>query len=141
MNNKKNTNKVKKNKKGKTKRSSISFPTNVLRPVADFLKENLKKLQIRKSKISSEDPFNNSARILDNASPDADAEEQFGHARVSAIKNELNKKTAQIKKALKKIKKGTYGTCEDCSKLIDTDRLSVVPEATLCISCEKKREK
>lgn len=129
-----------KNKK-QVKINKIKFPENVLRPVADFLMDNLRKLQIRKSKISSEDPFVNTDRIHDNASPDADAEEQFGHARVSAIKNELTKKTNQIKKALKRIKKGKYGTCEDCGKLIDTDRLSVVPEATLCITCEKKREK
>lgn len=137
---KKENKKPKKEKKQK-KSSAVIFPASVLKPVAHFLSESLKKIQIRKSKISSEDPFKNTARVLDNASPDADAEEQFGHARVSAIKDELNKKSAQIKKALKKIKKGTYGTCEDCGNLIDTDRLSVVPEATLCIKCEKKREK
>lgn len=130
---------IKATKKKET--GGVRFPAKVLKPVADFLSESLKKINIRKSKISSEDPFKDSARVHDNASPDADAEEQFGHARVSAIKDELNKKASNIKKALKKIKKGTYGTCEDCGKLIDTDRLSIVPEATLCISCEKKREK
>lgn len=138
--NKKQNKKQNKNKKqGKSR--AIVIPAKLLEPIAHFLTDNLKKIQIRKSKISSEDPFKNQARVLDNASPDADAEEQFGHARVSAIKAELNKKSAQIKKALKKIKKGTYGTCEDCGNLIDTDRLSVVPEASLCIKCEKKREK
>jgi len=123
------------------KKTNIKFPASVLMPVSDFLVQSLKNIQIRKSKISSEDPFNNKARLLDNASPDADAEEQFGHARVTAIKEELNNKSAQIKKALIAIKKGRYGICEDCGKMIDTDRLSIVPEATLCISCEKKREK
>lgn len=122
-------------------KNTIKFPASVLKPVAAFLSDSLQKVNIRKSKISSEDPFKNQSRVLDNASPDADAEEQFGHARVSAIKDELNKKSSQIKKALKKIKKGTYGICEDCGNLIDTDRLSIVPEATLCIKCEKKREK
>ena len=122
-------------------KNTIRIPARLLKPVAGFLRENLKKINIRKSKISSEDPFKNKERIHDNASPEADAEEQFGHARVTAIKEELNNKTSQIKKALKRIKKGKYGSCEDCGKLINTDRLSVVPEATLCISCEKKREK
>lgn len=127
-------------KKGK-KQESFSFPKNLLVPVAEFLQNRLKALQINKSKISSEDPFKNKARVLDNASPDADAEEQFGHARVDAIKNELNDKMSQIKKALKRIKKGKYGICEDCGKMIDTDRLGVYPEATLCASCKSKREK
>lgn len=127
--------------KSKIIKNTIRFPARLLRPVASFLKGKLVSIHIRKKKISSEDPFENKARVYDNASPDADAEEQFGHARVTAIKEELNKKTTQIKKALKRIKKGKYGTCEDCEKLINTDRLSVVPEATLCISCEKKREK
>jgi len=130
--------KVVKNKKVADK---ISFPASILKPVGDFLSQRLRVIQIRKSKISSEDPFKNEARVLDNASPDADAEEQFGHARVSAIKIDLNKKSNQIKKALHAIKKGKYGICEDCGKMIDTDRLSIVPEATLCIDCEKKREK
>ncbi|MBL7036321.1 TraR/DksA C4-type zinc finger protein [Candidatus Microgenomates bacterium] len=127
--------------KTKVPKNQIRFPARLLRPVAMFLRENLNKINIRTKNISSEDPFVNTARIHDNASPDADAEEQFGHARVTAIKEELNKKSTQIKKALKFIKKGKYGTCEDCQKLINTDRLSVVPEATLCVSCEKKREK
>ena len=85
--------------------------------------------------------FNDKTRDLDNAATDTEAEEQFGHARVTAIKEELNRKSAQIKKALARVKIGKYGICEDCGKMIDTDRLAVFPEATMCINCEKKREK
>lgn len=121
-------------------KSTIQFPQNVLAPVKDFLKNQLQSLSTNKKKISSEDPFSLKTRIMDNASPDADAEEQFGHARVAAIKEELNSKSRQIKKALERIKVGQYGICEDCGNMIDTDRLGVVPEATLCASCAKKRE-
>ena len=119
----------------------VRFPANLLRPVSDFLVLQLKNLKINKSKISSEDPFKDKSRVLDNAATDTEAEEQFGHARVSAIKEELNRKSDQIKKALKRVKQGKYGICEDCGKMIDTDRLAVFPEATMCINCEKKREK
>lgn len=117
------------------------FPKNLLKPVSDFLKLQLQKLKYQKKNISSEDPFNDKARTLDNASPDTEAEEQYGHTRVSAIKEQLNKKSNQIKKALIRIKRGKYGQCEDCGKMIDTDRLAVFPEATMCVNCEKKREK
>ena len=117
------------------------FPSSLLKPVGDFLTASLVTLKVNKKKISTEDPFNDKQRTLDNASPDTEAEEQFGHARVTAIKEELNRKSDQIKKALKRVKLGKYGICEDCGKMIDTDRLAIFPEATMCIKCEKKREK
>ena len=117
------------------------FPSSLLKPVGDFLTASLVTLKVNKKKISTEDPFNDKQRTLDNASPDTEAEEQFGHARVAAIKEELNRKSDQIKKALKRVKLGKYGICEDCGKMIDTDRLAIFPEATMCIKCEKKREK
>ena len=117
------------------------FPSNLLKPVGDFLTASLAALKVNKKKISTEDPFNDKQRTLDNAAPDTEAEEQFGHARVLAIKGELNRKSDQIKRALQRVKEGKYGICEDCGKMIDTDRLAVFPEATMCIKCEKKREK
>lgn len=121
--------------------NTLKFPSNLLKPVGDFLTASLATLKVNKKKISTEDPFNDKQRTLDNASPDTEAEEQFGHARVTAIKEELNRKSDQIKKALKRVKLGKYGICEDCGKMIDTDRLAIFPEATMCIKCEKKREK
>ncbi len=122
-------------------KTNLTFPKDLLRPVTKFLQERLAALRINRKKIQTEDPFNNKARDLDNAATDTEAEEQFGHARVMAIKSELNRKAKQIKKALERVKKGKYGICEDCGKMIDTDRLAVFPEATMCIDCEKKREK
>lgn len=139
MKNKKDK-KIKKEKVNKTN-NQIRFPANLLKPVSDFLVMQLGSLKVHKRKISTEDPFIDESRVLDNAAPDTEAEEQFGHARVSAIKEELNKRSSQIKKALKRVKHGKYGICEDCEKMIDTDRLGAYPEATMCIDCEKKREK
>ena len=123
------------------KKNNISFPKNLLKPVGDFLYNRLSMLRINRKKISSEDPFNDKTRDLNNAATDTEAEEQFGHARVMAIKAELNAKTKQIKKALFFVKKGKYGICETCGKMIDTVRLAIYAEATKCIKCEKKGEK
>jgi RNA polymerase-binding transcription factor DksA len=133
-------------KKSKTKKTSlgrniITFPARLLSPVAKLLQFRLKDLKKKKKTIDQEDPFKNTNRVLDNASPDTDAYEQFGHARTSAIKEQLDRKIIQTKKALTRIKIGKYGTCEDCGKMIDTDRLMVYPEATLCADCKLKREK
>ncbi|TEU03037.1 hypothetical protein E3I18_00015 [Candidatus Woesebacteria bacterium] len=129
-------------KKAKKKNPKVvKFPANLVAPVGKFLQGRLKRLEKRKKVIEKEDPFRNTSRVTDNASPDTDAAEQFGHARVSAIKEQLDKKMIQTKKALARVKIGKYGICEDCGKMIDTDRLMIYPEATLCVKCETKREK
>lgn len=123
------------------KKDSLKFPSNLVAPIAGILKLNLKKMEVQKKEIIKEDPFKDSARILDNASPDADAEEQFGHARTSALKEQIDRQIIQTRKALTRIKIGKYGICEDCGNMIDTDRLVAYPEATLCKTCKAKREK
>ena len=62
-------------------------------------------LRINRKKISTEDPFNDKTRDLDNVATDTEAEEQYGHARVIAIKAELNNKARQIKKRLVRLKR------------------------------------
>lgn len=121
--------------------TKVKFPANLLFPIGKLLSWRLVSLAKKKKRIEEEDPFKDIDRLNDNASPDTDAAEQFGHARSTALKNELAKKIVQTKKALTSIKIGTYGICEDCGKMIDTDRLVVYPEATMCVSCEAKREK
>lgn len=125
----------------KTDKQKLVFPQNLLVPVGQFLQAKLKLLERRKKVIEKDDPFKDPGRLLDNASPDTDAAEQFGHARTSAIKTELARKAVQTRKALTRIKIGKYGICEDCGQMIDTDRLVVYPEATKCVKCEAKREK
>lgn len=131
----------KKNTTKKTANNVIRYPINLVKPVASTLKQQIKVLKRRKKDISSEDPFRNVSRIADNAAPDADAEEQFGHARTTAIKEQIDKKLIQTRRALARIKVGKYGICENCNRMINTDRLMIKPEATLCIKCESKQEK
>jgi RNA polymerase-binding transcription factor DksA len=42
----------------------------------------------------------------------------------------------QISAALERIADGTFGTCSRCGQLIATERLSVVPHAEACVSCQ-----
>ncbi len=118
----------------------IKFPLNILKPVADFLKKEVQRLESRKKVLVKEDPFSDISRVTDNAAPDLDAVEQFSHARVSAIKVQTDRRLIQVKKALTRIKIGKYGICEKCGRMIDTDRLMVMPEATLCADCAKKTQ-
>ena len=46
-----------------------------------------------------------------------------------------------IDAALRKIKEGNYGVCEECSKPISQKRLMAMPYARLCIKCQELEEK
>jgi len=123
------------------KKVKIKYPWEVLAPVRKYLADKLSILEKRKKLAAAADPFNDKARLDDNAAIDADAAEQVGHMQASAIRQTLDRSIIQVRKALTRVKIGKYGVCENCGKMIDTDRLMIMPEATLCVDCEKKREK
>lgn len=124
-----------------TKNKSLKYPAEVLNPVKSALKGKLNELKKRKKEIAREDPFRDHERVNDNSAPDIEADEQYGHARISALKNEVNRTLIQIRKALSRIKLGNYGVCEVCGQMIDTDRLTIYPEATLCAKDSAKKDK
>ena len=41
----------------------------------------------------------------------------------------------EIEAALRRMARGTWGTCEDCGRRIPTSRLRARPEATRCLRC------
>ena len=127
--------------KSKKTTKTVKYPTEVLKPVEKHLVQKLADLLRRKKDLQKEDPFEDASRLNDNAAVDADAAEQFGHMRVSALKNTLDRTIIQVRKAMTRIKVGKYGICERCGKFIDTDRLMILPETTLCVDCERKKEK
>jgi RNA polymerase-binding transcription factor len=46
----------------------------------------------------------------------------------------------KIDEALRKIREGSYGLCEDCGEEISAARLNVMPFAIYCKDCQEKRE-
>lgn len=119
----------------------VAFPAKVVEPIVHFLRREEERLLKRKKEITKADPFEDVRRLSDNAAADADAAEQVGHERARAMREQVDRKLIQIRKALTRIKIGKYAICEKCGQMIDTDRLMVMPEATVCIKCEKKKEK
>lgn len=119
-------------------KQKFTFPQTVLKPVKTFLTEELKILKKQIEQVEKDDPFSNEDRVDDNAKPDMEADEQFGHARSKAISGQMNKRMIQIKKALSRVKLGEYGLCEECGEFINTKRLMVYPETTKCVKCQEK---
>ena len=50
------------------------------------------------------------------------------------------KELAQVERALRRLKQGTYGKCEGCSARIPVARLNALPYSTLCIKCQREAE-
>lgn len=119
----------------------IKFPERLLKPLKRYLKEKEKDTEKKLVDLTNEDPFSDVDRIVDNAASDTDVKEQVSHQRVEVIMAELARNLIRIRKSLTKIGVGKYGVCEKCGKMIDTERLSAIPTAELCINCAKKKEK
>ncbi|MDY6834711.1 MAG: TraR/DksA C4-type zinc finger protein [Chloroflexota bacterium] len=58
-----------------------------------------------------------------------------------ALKERLQSSLAEIDHALAKHDEGTYGLCDECKQPIGTDRLEVLPQASLCMNCKERRSK
>jgi len=51
-----------------------------------------------------------------------------------------SRELAQIDLSIRKLKQGSYGTCEGCSKKIPIARLNALPFSTMCIECQRELE-
>jgi RNA polymerase-binding transcription factor DksA len=96
-------------------------------------------LKRRERSMKQSDPFMDGSRTMEN-SIEEDVDEQVGHFDTVVKANFIKKQIVEVRKALTFLKIGKYGTCAKCGKMIDTDRLAVKPEATVCIKCEKESE-
>jgi DnaK suppressor protein len=115
------------------------LPARLLEPIRRFLEFELLRLKRTKKKIEKTDPFSDETRVNEN-SLEEDLDEQIGHFESEVKVKFLTKRMVQLRKALTRVNLGKYGICEVCGKMIDTERLSINPEATTCVKCEKEKE-
>jgi DnaK suppressor protein len=52
------------------------------------------------------------------------------------LENRIRQEMAAVEHALDKIKKGTYGLCDNCGEPINPERLEALPQANLCLKCK-----
>jgi len=71
----------------------------------------------------------------------ADLAFDSGSEEVASQLAELeSRELAQIERALNKLKQGSYGLCEGCSKRIPVARLNTLPYISTCIECQREVE-
>lgn len=115
-------------------------------------KKNLSRDQLRKIKATLVERRNQLTNNLKSGLVEIESQEGHHLADLEDIDNiqdndavfeVVNNASAsldQIEKAIEKIEKGTYGTCEDCGLPITVERLKALPFATQCIECRRKAE-
>ena len=118
----------------------MKFPKDILSGIEKHLLEEKAKVSGQIAELSKQDPYNDTDRLTDNAASDTEAKEETDHERYQAMLTELKQKLDSIETALAKITRGTYGFCESCGNLIDTERLAAIPTATLCMECQAKKK-
>ena len=107
-----------------------------------FFKQKLMnwKVEINKSNsqvLYNDEPDDNStsADVVDQASSYTEK-----NVEMKTINRQI-KLISKIDSAIKKIKDGTYGYCEETGEPIGIKRLVARPIATLCIAAQEKHEK
>lgn len=68
------------------------------------------------------------------------ANESASEELTSQLAQLESRELAQIDRALVRLKEGTYGSCEMCSKRIPVARLNALPYTTVCIECQREIE-
>jgi DnaK suppressor protein len=64
-----------------------------------------------------------------------------GEEIASTLAELESRELAQIERALKRLKAGTYGKCEVCSIKIPVARLNALPFSTFCVKCQRDMER
>jgi RNA polymerase-binding transcription factor DksA len=118
-----------------------SFPEEILKKAQIHLSEEEQRLETRIRELVAQDPFSDPARATDNAASDTEASEESDHDRVDALINQMREQLVSVRQALARISENTYGFCTSCGVMIDRDRLTVLPAATLCLTCEAGKKK
>lgn len=106
----------------------------------DLIESELGKIAVPNEKIpgdwKSKFPYGNSDSGTASLERQADEVEEYT-TRLPLERN-LEVKLAAVTKALEKIKKGTYGICDQCGKEIPAERMEIFPQANLCVDCQKQ---
>ena len=107
-----------------------------------FFKQKLMNWKVEINKSNSQVLYNGGS---DDNSTSADVVDQASsytekNVEMKTINRQI-KLISKIDSAIKKIKDGTYGYCEETGEPIGIKRLIARPIATLCIAAQEKHEK
>ena len=105
------------------------------------LLEERARLEAELGEISTAHPSKSGAHVaaFENIGEgeDENAEEVTNYGTNLTLERTLDSSLRDVRSALDRVVKGTYGTCKYCGKEIDEKRLRARPESSSCIECKK----
>ena len=111
-----------------------------------ILEQKKKKLEIELASIAKKDPRqkgdydSNYPNFGATQSSDEEALEVSAYESRLPVEYAMELKLRDINLALEKMKKGTYGKCENCPGQMDEKRLEAMPEARICLNCAQVKK-
>ncbi len=69
------------------------------------------------------------------------ASDVFEQQRALSLRRHLEGQLREVEDALQRGQRGAQGICESCGEPIPAERLEILPEAKLCIACQRRRER
>ena len=109
--------------------------------LAEQLRERQAELQAKLARLDAEAlEVDEDTRPRYSNHPADEAMELLDRAGRDAVARVLMNDMAQVDRALNRLASGSYGLCDDCHQPIPPKRLEARPTATLCVSCQGKRE-
>lgn len=118
----------------------LGFPNKTLENIKKYLQRQQQQVEKNLKGVEKDDPAKADG-LAEASEPGTDSYIADTHTKIVVLEQELKKTDNSIKKALLKIKNGTYGKCEKCGKQIEIGRLLAMPIAHYCLSCSKKNSK
>lgn len=136
---------VKSSPKPKTKKPAFKLPKSEAKKYKELLLKERERISgglthiaentLKKSqRDASGDLSGYSFHMADQATDDYDVEFSLGRA------TEDQRLLFKVDEALKRVKEGTYGMCQQCGGKIAKERLKALPYTDVCIECQRSND-
>ena len=134
----------------KIKKASISQKKKSMPKVDDFRTAFMKSLELKKQElqqaldrlIKSRKEYEGQLTAGDFIDEVDDAQREISAYSQFSLIERKNKELQKIEYLLNRVaEEQDFGLCEECGTRIPKERLLLVPEATLCVACQRELEK
>ena len=109
---------------------------------ATISRSGLTKLELeRQATIEKLEHLRMDLRSTAERSPDETDTDTYEREKTLALVHSLERKLESLDRAIESSRNGTYGICETCSERIDPARLEILPQANMCLKCQREYER
>lgn len=112
-----------------------------LRTRLEALRDDLADEIARERAALAVEPESRGEDITPSQHPADVASDLFTRESLLTSERQLEEHASAVQDALRRMRQGTYGICEDCGRPIAKERLEVLPQAARCVECQRREER